>query len=539
MPLRYYQDDAKQATFKALTEFSSALINLPTGAGKTVLAAHLIGAWLPGRCIFLADQDELCQQPLEVINREINVIAALEKASYHADLRARVVVASSQTLARRSRLEAFPPGHFEYAIVDEAHRGADRDREILDYLGCKRVGITATPFKAGLRDLSDYYETVAYSLPMLNLIKEGFAPSIRVMSIPIEIDLGEVRTKQGFEGRDYNQDDVAATIEPYYHSILNELQSALIGRKTLVRLPLVASSKAFAALAREYGFNALHIDGASPDRADILRTFKESDHIDMLCNSQLLTTGADIPSVSAVVNLAPTSSMVAYQQFVGRGMRVLPGVIDHIPGRDQAEERRAAIAQSQKPDTLIVDFLWQHDRLTAINAASLVTTSPQDAGALYEKLRQSMTEEDLLEAQRRVQEEREAELAKKLEEAAARAGNVMPADAWAHEVGLETLAHYESVARWELKPASEKQLSYLTKWGVDPDTVRDRGHASKLMDAMIHRFKYKLASAKQIVALKKKGVTDFNPSQLTFHEAIRLLREKTLIHERPSEPPVV
>jgi superfamily II DNA or RNA helicase len=388
MPLRYYQQDAKDCVQCALEEFDRVLLNLPTGSGKTVVAAHLIKSFVPARCIFLADQDELCTQPLNVIDREAHIIAALEKAKNRASLQSRVVVASSQTLARKKRLHRFPPKFFKYGIVDECHRGAERDREITEYLCQKVIGITATPFKADLQDLSAYYEETAYSLPMLDLIGDGFAPPLKVMTLPVEIDLSRVSKKTSFGETDYDLESVSTTIAPYYLRVAELLREHATTRRIIVFLPLIKSSEAFAAIARQCGISAVHVSGADEDRNEKILAFSEG-RVQMICNSDLLSTGVDIPIADCMVNLSPCRSAVKYQQRVGRICRVLPGVIDDIPGQDQATERKARIAASAKPDALIVDFLWQHDKLGVMRASNLIARTKRKRLAWLRRSRRS------------------------------------------------------------------------------------------------------------------------------------------------------
>jgi len=45
--------------------------------------------------------------------------------------------------------------------------------------------------------------------------------------------------------------------------------------------------------------------------------------------------------------------------MIGRILRVLPGVIDHIKGPDEGGTRRAAIAASKKPNGLILNFVGE------------------------------------------------------------------------------------------------------------------------------------------------------------------------------------
>lgn len=528
MPLRYYQEDAKQATLFALEEYDSAILSTATASGKTVMGSHIIGECLPKRCLWLADSDELCEQPLTVISREIGVIPALHKASKKASLLAKVVVGSSQTLQRQKHLEYYPTDHFQYVLIDEVHRGLKRDQKICEHFSrAKRIGLTATPFTSSLRDLSKYFETVAYHMPMLDLIKEGFAPPLKVLTLPVEIDLANVETKRGFEGKDYDSESLSTTIAPYYEKIAELIAEHAAKRHTIVFLPLIKSSQAFAEICRSHGISAVHIDGKDPERADKIRAFNAG-RIMMLTNADLLGTGWDSPICDCIVNLTPTRSMVRYQQRIGRGLRVLPGVVDGMPEKERAEERQAAIAASGKPDLLLLDFLFLHDELGVIRPGHLVSNSVEDANAIYEKVKDQKTPEDLQRIAKLVQEEREALVVKRLEEVATRTSTrtIEPA-AFGYLIGSQSIMQYEPVARWEMEPPSQAQLEKLGKWGIDVSGVTSKGLASKLMSALIHRFRYKLATVNQLRALAKLYVT-FDPHRLTLKEASRLIAERKL-----------
>lgn len=527
--LRYYQLESKQAVEFSLCEYNRTLLALPTGAGKTVVAAHLIAGWLPGRSMFLADQDELCQQPLSVIDAHGHVIPALEKAGMNASLTAKVVVGSSQTLAKKSRLERFPPKWFDYVIVDEAHRGRKRDREIVDYLAKKVVGITGTPFTADLRSLSEDYEDVAYSLTMLNLIEEGFAPPYTVLRLPVEIDLSNVGTNRmsGDGLKDYDAESLSTTIAPYYERIIQLILEHAPKRRIIVFLPLIKSSEAFAALARRAGIQAVHVDGKSPDRDEIIEGFRRG-RFQLLSNSNLVTTGVDIPIADCLVNLCPMRSPIRYQQGFGRIMRVLPGVIDDLPERDQAEERRARIAASAKPDSLLIDFMWQHDKLNVYKPENMIASSPEEAAAIWERVKNCKTPADIIAIQKLVQLEREALVVKRLEEVAARSSSIrIEPETFGYLIGNKKLMEYEPLARWEMDKASDLQLNWLEEHGFNRAMVTSKGLAKKLMDAAMHRLRFKLASVHQLQALAQAGIK-FDARKTTMRQATQMISEARL-----------
>jgi superfamily II DNA or RNA helicase len=507
---RYYQRDAIGACLGGWDKFDSGVLSLTTGAGKTYVAARVIQKLVAKgkRVLFQADQNELIIQPLKSLQRFAGIIAAVEQAKDRASLNAKVVVASAQTLIRKARRERFPADHFDYIIQDEAHRGSDRNQEISKYFaGAKTLGMTATPFRAGLQSLAKYFQTVFYDKPMASMpgkrnpgmIDEGFAPAIKQVTLPIEIDLEQVKVAMTPEGKDYKPEDCSTAIEPYYEAIAKIIADRFKRRHIICYLPLIKSSQAFASILRRHGVTALHVDGQSPDREEIIERFSRGEFC-CLCNAGVISIGVDIPIADAMLNLQPMHSPALYQQRAGRVARVLPGVVDDLPEQNQSNERKERIAWSDKPVFEIFDVLWQHDRLGVMRPESLVCDNPEDAARMFARRRTDMTAEDLQELHKRVQEDKEHQLIQAIERAALKSGTRKGVAASEAGVlfGNARLSDYVPVARWEMEKPSEAQLAALCRSGIDIASVASKGQAKALMDEVIFRATHNLATTRQL-----------------------------------------
>lgn len=524
--LRFFQRDAIEAVREAWREFRTVLVTMGTGAGKLTLASKQIEECCKiGRCLFAADRDELLRQPLERFNKVSGLIPALEQASNKASLASRVVVGSIQTLSRPNRIERFPRDHFGYVFVDEAHRNSDLAAEIINYFDQAKVcAYTATPFRAGLKSLSKYYETVAYKMPMVDLegnsmglIEQGFAPKMKIVTLPVEIDLSAVKQSQTTDGRDFNATELAGTMAPYFEQIVDLLKEHVPNCQIIASLPLIALSKDFALICRSKGISARHVDGKSEDRHEIIQAFGLK-RFQLICCAELLSTGVDIPTADCYLNLSPTRSAVRYQQFVGRVMRVLPGVIDHLPEKDQAEERKACIAASAKPHATILDMLFQDAELGVMRPGDLVANSEEEAQAIYAESKKVRTPEDLQEIARKVLEDREQQLVKRLEKAAAQAGGkILSVEHVGAILHSKKLLHYTPVSRWEEKALSDPQSQLLTKFGINPQGIETKGAASVLIGELISRRNLGLCTFKQANYLRELGHP--NPELVKFSEA--------------------
>ena len=523
--IRDYQAECRDAVLSAWGEkpwhtegetFRSVLVNLSTSAGKTVIAGDVIRTVKDkGRCLFIADTDELCAQPRQKFNRLFDMPAAVEKAAVEASLQSDVVIGSAQTLQRQERLNRFEPDHFSYIFVDEAHRGSDRNKLIIDYFASAKVmGMTATAFRAkrsdksGLADLSDYYDTVAFEMGMFDLIDEGYLVPLKVLTLPVVVDIRKIKQTMTTEGMEYDRTELDTTITPFFREICRMILEHAKDRQIIVFNPLIKTSQRFVAIAREMGIEAEHVDGKSRDRDDIIGRF-EIGKFQILSNSALLSTGWDAPKVDCLLNLAPTRSVGLFRQKVGRIGRVLPGVIDGIEDRDQ---RKAAIAASAKPDALILDLLWQVERFGVSGPSDLIAANVGEKEALELKLKRTTGARDLQEVSAEVQAEREEKLKRELIEAAERKKRLEAPtggdsiDLVAATLHSKKLGDYEPAMKWEYLPVTDKQRAWMIKQGIDPGSARNRGHASAFMNLIFARKQAGLAPYRAVAALEKASI---------------------------------
>lgn len=490
MQLRPYQKDAEAAV---LSEWQGGrkrtLLVLPTGTGKTVvfssIAKHQTDAGQ--RVLILAHRGELLQQAADKLRKACGLESALEKAeSTSVGSVYPITVGSVQTLMSTKRLEAFPQDYFGTIIVDEAHHAlSDSYQKVLNYFTNARVlGVTATPDRGDMRNLGTYFESKAYEYTMVEAIRDGFLCPIKAQMIPLKLNINDVSVSNG----DYQLGEIGDALEPYLEAIATEMVSYCQGRKTVVFLPLVATSQKFTELLNAKGVRAREVNGMSPNRQEILDSFEKGE-FDVLCNSMLLTEGWDCPSVDCVVVLRPTKVRALYQQMVGRGMRLSP--------------------ETGKKDLLLLDFLWMTERHDLCRPSSLVGKEISIAEKVNKQVEESGGPVDLLEAEEKAEsdavKEREKALAEQLETMRLRKKKLVDPIQFAFSINAEDLSNYVPTFLWEKEPASEKQIATLEKMGIDPTTITNKGMASMVLDRLFKRISEKLATPKQIRFLESKG----------------------------------
>ena len=486
--LRPYQAEAKQAILAAWDEgYRKTLLVLPTGCGKTVVFSSVAENQVNKghRVLIMAHRGELLEQAADKLKEATGMDSALEKAeSTSLGSYLPVTVGSVQSLAQERRLSRFPRDYFQDIVVDEAHHClSDSYRRVLDYFPAANIlGVTATPDRGDMKNLGEFFDNLAYEYGMATAIRDGYLCPIKAQMIPLELDIANV----GISNGDFSAGDIGYALEPYLKQIASEMADYCQGRKTVVFLPLIATSQKFCRMLNEAGLRAAEVNGNSVDRSEVLCDFVDGKY-DVLCNSMLLTEGWDCPAVDCIVVLRPTRSRSLYQQMVGRGMRLSPG----------------------KTELLILDFLWMTERHDLCKPSALVSKDEAIARKIDERM---MTDEggfDLIEAEeeaeRDILSEREASLAKQLAEMRGKKRKLVDPLQYALSIAAEDLTNYEPTFAWEMAPPSEKQVAFLERRGIFADTIRNAGLASLLIDRLQRRQQLGLATPKQIRCLERYG----------------------------------
>jgi DNA repair protein RadD len=335
--LRPYQVAAVERTRGRTRQCRKVLLVAPTGAGKTVIAAHIITrAHAKGRrVIFFAHRRELIHQTVRKLidagipAEAIGVLMADDPLTNPA---APIQVASIDTWRHRES----PPA--DLVIIDEAHRSLAQT--YLDAIahyseaGAIILGMTATPYRADGGGLGDVYEALEVVASPAELIAEGFLTAPRVFSAPRKArpDLSGVRTRMG----DYVESDLAEAMNQrrLVGGIVEHWQRLAEGRRTVVFATGIAHSQAIADAFIEAGIAAEHLDGMTPtrDRDAILRRLDTGETL-IVSNCGVLCEGWDQPSVKCAVLARPTKSTGLYLQQAGRILRPWEGIgaliLDH------------------------------------------------------------------------------------------------------------------------------------------------------------------------------------------------------------------
>jgi len=489
MDLRPYQLEAITAIEREWAAGRKrTLLVLPTGAGKTFcfcrLAENVVRQG--GRALILAHRGELLDQAADKLRRATGLGCSVEKAEQSSlNEWYPITVGSVQTLMREKRLKQFAPNHFDCVIVDEAHHAlADGFQRVLDHFSPANVlGVTATPDRGDLRNLGNYFDSMAYEYSLPRAIRDKYLCPIKALTIPIRLDLMGVHQTAG----DFNAAEVGHALDPYLEQIADVMAERCADRKSLVFLPLIATSQKFCMMLQARGVRAAEVNGESRDRAEVLKDFDAGEY-QVLCNSMLLTEGYDCPSVDCVVCLRPTKMRSLYCQVIGRGTRIHPGK-DHL---------------------LLLDFLWLTSKHELARPAHLLSPDAEVAERMTKIMADAAgvpmdIEQVERDAETSCMEEREARLARELAAMRKKKEKLVDPLQFAMSIHDEHLANYAPAFGWETQLPKPEQLAFLEKAGVSSQGVETAGYAQALVDAVGTRRAEGLATPKQIRFLERMG----------------------------------
>lgn len=377
MELRPYQAEAVRRVVAELRRVRSTLLVMATGTGKTVVFSTLAEI-AQRRVLVVAHRDELIDQASDKLQLITGVRPETEKGASRASGQrllkgyCSTVVSSVQTLGKISRIQRYPRDFFGLIVIDEAHRAALKNsgyRTIVEYFDtAKVVGVTATPDRLDRERIvgpGRIFASVAYEYQIASAIADGYLVPVRQGFVQVE----------GLDFVHVDGDMVPVLREEQHLHRIVEPTIRLAGeRRTIVFAASVNHAVQLAKVFNRYRpGSAISLNGKSQRdyRKTVIERFREG-KFQFLVNCSLFTEGFDDAGVACVAIASNTKSRSKYAQMVGRGTR--PAVA--LPNETTAEQRRALIAESSKPDLLVLDFIGSTKDLSLqISVADVIATN--------------------------------------------------------------------------------------------------------------------------------------------------------------------
>ena len=371
------QDYQVEVFQKALTiaeqDGGRAILELPTGAGKTRVAMETVLSWLSKRgknndtVLWLAHSEELCEQAAQDARRaweeaadspQVDLVRFWGK--FTKDVRSqqfqnvllspdpqilistpqRILSLLSDTCNAESKLAAISICEAGLVVIDEAHRGAAPTyKKILNCLDVVNptyslLGMTATPYRMEYRDPADkgtieLKEIFHQLLEPSQTLQRPYRQALQERDVLSQSELIEFSTNVtlrigsvvgGVDKAMQKKADIPSRRSKVLPEILEMAQDP--DARILYFGPTVSDAQSMSILLATKGIKAGVITGNTDTgtRTSMIKDFKQGD-LQVLCNCQVLTTGFDAPKVSHVVVARPTVSQVLFEQMMGRGLR--------------------------------------------------------------------------------------------------------------------------------------------------------------------------------------------------------------------------
>lgn len=328
-PLRFRQ-------WKAISEIRQAvrqghkriILQGPTGFGKTLTAAHIIGGALEKgkRPVFVCPALTILEKTISDFEGEgIRDIGVIQAQHERTDFEARVQIASVQTLVRRKLKDV---GFF---IRDEAHIGCQALDEIIDqqFPATLEIGLSATPWRRGM---GLRWTKLIVAATTRELIDEGWLCPYRGYGPGLDPDLSGVRRTAG----DYNEGDLSAVMQrpQLVADIVQTWLQRAENRPTFLFGVDRAHAQSLQDSFQKFRVSCGYIDGNSTpeERKETFRRYRNGDDR-IIASVGCLTTGVD-EDVRCIIMARPTESEMLWVQCIGRGLRTAPGkefllILDH------------------------------------------------------------------------------------------------------------------------------------------------------------------------------------------------------------------
>ena len=325
MTLRPYQETAVRSALGSINKAGSAVLQMPTGAGKTRAATAIIQEY-NGTVWFICHRQEIERQASSAFSAagiDHGIVSPRAKPDFTK--RVQIVSVAAKCLADMPKPAL--------VIWDECHHVPAKSWAKLhaSLPDAQHLGLTATPERLDGKGLKDWFAELIVGPSISDLIEQGFLSPVRYFA-PSDPDLTAAKMQAG----DYRKQDADAVMNSrvIIGDAVAEYKRSANGKRAIAFCTSVEASKALVDRFNDEGIPAMHVDGASSDdhRRDAIAALT-SGEVKVLSNVEVFTEGFDVPVVEAVILMRPTKSATLLLQMIGRALRPVEGktaiIMDH------------------------------------------------------------------------------------------------------------------------------------------------------------------------------------------------------------------
>jgi superfamily II DNA or RNA helicase len=358
--------------------WSKGLVIMPTGTGKTYLAAMDSLAYFTkhphSKILFVVHRNLILTQSEDAF-KDIWPTGEAKFGMLNGERKENtrdfdVLFASKDTLSDESILTSYAKNAFDYIVIDEVHHGtAPTYQKIINYFEPKFfLGMTATPERLDRKDvlaLFDYNKVCEYDIN--DAIEKGFLVSYEYHGLKDNVDYTNIK----YNGKKYDLTDLEKSliINSRNEMIFEKYMEYCHGDKAIGFCVSIRHAQAMAKLFNSKGIKSIAITSESPaseaeTKERLTNAFKDDDYA-VAFTVDMFNEGIDVPNVRGLLMLRPTESKTIFTQQIGRGLRLCVG----------------------KDKVIILDFIgnYKHANYIRQYLAKKVTQKTADGSNAFEK----------------------------------------------------------------------------------------------------------------------------------------------------------
>lgn len=337
LTLRDYQKKACNTVMSKIGSNKKILIQMATGAGKSVVLAALIKRLIKNQsitpqkpAIVLTMSWSIVEQLYEMIKRmgiptsKLSIVGGENKGislPQHSKTKSIYLSTLHSFTNRMSRIRIKP----SFVFHDEVHYGDKNTmcNQLCRWLKNKdttHIGCTATPKKPEHSNFPAPIVDVSFSF----LVEKRYLANPNLIRVKTESDWSPQFIHRGFDFAQNSLSELNTThrnrcIADHYSTFKNKYGCTLI-----FAINKEHAEKLGVEFARR-GITCAVIHGSrsNTENKKSYKQFKNGE-VDVLINVRMMTTGIDIPKIKSIFLCRPTTSEILYMQMVGRGARLYP-----------------------------------------------------------------------------------------------------------------------------------------------------------------------------------------------------------------------
>lgn len=347
--LHPFQKEALSSVQTLVTDYQSEdgilFVKIPTGAGKTLVAAYLVYDFVNSnqnnKVLWVAPDWHLIRQARDELEVVFGSADSFRKVGINTsdsavrDLKTNTagkVFFSSIHTCIRNQNDLLEFRDHLLVIVDEAHWGTDKAimNSLFNFCHGSRasgiakenvpiIGLTATP-----RIPENINYKMAYAISFSELVKQGYLaePVINNIDTNIEVEL-KVDQKGDIDARSLaklNTKQRNIVVIDVVRKVLSQN-----GRRGILFAPNIEHASSLFKKLTQLNISCSIVYGDNTNNEQMINDFRKG-ITNLMIAVNMLRQGFNVPEITDVFLVAPSTSEIAISQMIGRGSRIIENV---------------------------------------------------------------------------------------------------------------------------------------------------------------------------------------------------------------------